>query len=334
MTRLGFHASHEQISPRRLLADVQHAEQAGFAMAMCSDHLGPWSARQGHAGYTWAWLGAALATTQLGFGCVSAVGQRYHPAVHAQKIATLGQMFPGRFWVAPASGEHKNEHVTGEPWPDKETRVRRLEECVDIIRRLLDGEEVTHHGLVTVDRARVWEQSAPRSPADAGEAYPAPLLVGPAISVGSAARVAAWADGLVTVNQPVETLRELLAAYRGSGGTGRTALQVHLSWAPTEDEAEHLAHDQWRSNVFPAPVDSDTASVEAFDAMSEHVSAATVREHVRVSADLGQHRAWLQEYAELGFDDLYLHHVGQEQTRFIDVFGEQVLPQLGQERLV
>lgn len=336
MTRVGFHASHEQISPRQLLVDVQHAEQAGFAMAMCSDHLGPWSVRQGHAGYTWAWLGAALATTQLQLGCVSAVGQRYHPAVHAQKIATLGQMFPDRFWVALASGEHKNEGVTGEPWPAKEIRVARLEECVDIIRRLLDGEQVTHHGLVTVDRARVWEESAPRSRPGAHDAHDAgastgvaPLLVGPALSVTSASRVAAWADGLVTVNQPVDTLRELLAAYRDSGGTGRAALQVHLSWAPTEDEAEHLAHDQWRSNVFAAPVNSDTASVEAFDVMSEHVTPAAVREHVRVSADLGQHRAWLQEYAELGFDDLYLHHVGQEQTRFIDVFGEQVLPQLG-----
>ena len=72
----------------------------------------------------------------------------------------------------------------------------------------------------------------------------------------------------------------------------------------------------------------DTATTEAFDAAAEHVPAAVVREHVRVSADLGQHRAWLQEYAELGFDDLYLHFVGQEQERFIDAFGEQVLPAL------
>ena len=84
MTRIGFHASHEQISPRQLLADVQLAERAGFDMAMCSDHFAPWSARQGHSGYTWSWLGAALATTGLDFGCVTAPGQRYHPAVHAQ----------------------------------------------------------------------------------------------------------------------------------------------------------------------------------------------------------------------------------------------------------
>ncbi|WP_134774283.1 TIGR03885 family FMN-dependent LLM class oxidoreductase [Ornithinimicrobium flavum] len=317
MMRIGFHASHEQISPRQLLADVQHAERAGFQMAMCSDHLFPWSSQQGHSGYTWAWLGAALATTDLTFGCVSAPGQRYHPAVHAQKIATLGQMFPGRFWVALGSGENMNEHVTGDRWPTKEVRTRRLEECVDVIGRLLDGEEVTHDGLVTVDRARVWERADPR-----------PLLVGPATSVASAARVARWADGLVTLNQPLDTLRELLAAYREAGGAGTASLQVHLSWAPTEEDAEAIAHEQWRSNVFPEPVNWDTDTPEAFDLIGEHVGPETVRQHVRVSSDLGQHRAWLQEYAELGFDDLYLHFVGQEQERFLDVFGEQVLPQL------
>ena len=106
--RLGFHASHEQVAPSRLLADVEHAERAGFEMAMCSDHFSPWSTRQGHSGYTWAWLGAALARTRLELGCVCAPGQRYHPAVVAQKIATLAEMFPGRFWTALGSGEASN----------------------------------------------------------------------------------------------------------------------------------------------------------------------------------------------------------------------------------
>ena len=317
MTRIGFHASHEQVSPRQLLADVQHAERAGFAMAMCSDHFSPWSTRQGHSGYTWAWLGAALATTELSLGCVTAPGQRYHPAVHAQRVATLGQMFPGRFWVALGSGEASNEHITGDRWPRKEVRTQRLEECVDVIRRMLAGEEVSHDGLVTVDRARLWDLPDP-----------VPLLVGPAVSVDSAARVAAWADGLVTVNQPVETLRDVLAAYRGAGGRGRTALQVHLSWAPTEGEALAVAHDQWAGNVFGPPISWDLETAEAFDVLWGQVEPDAVRSAVRVSADLAQHRDWLAEYADLGFDDLYLHHVGQEQDAFIEAFGEHVLPAL------
>ena len=117
MTRYGFHASHEQVPARRLLADVQRAEQAGFEVAMCSDHFSPWSRRQGQSGFAWSWLGAALATTDLTFGCVNAPGQRYHPAVVAQAVATLGSMFPGRFWVALGSGEASNEHITGDGWP-------------------------------------------------------------------------------------------------------------------------------------------------------------------------------------------------------------------------
>lgn len=91
MVDYGFHASHEQISPGQLLADVQAAERAGFRMAMCSDHFAPWSARQGHSGFAWSWLGAALATTDLTFGTVCAPGQRYHPAVVAQSAATLAR---------------------------------------------------------------------------------------------------------------------------------------------------------------------------------------------------------------------------------------------------
>ena len=317
MTRIGFHASHEQISPRQLLRDVQHAERAGFQMAICSDHFSPWSRRQGHSGFAWSWLGAALATTELSFGCVTAPGQRTHPAVLAQKIATLGQMFPGRFWAALGSGQNLNEHITGDKWPLKTDRIARLEECVTVIRRLLDGEEVTQDGYVTVDRARVWES-----------ADPIPQLIGPAVSVESAERVAAWADGFVTLNQPIPKLREMLDAYRGAGGTGRTSLQIHLSWADTDEEAEGIAHEQWRSNVFDEPVNWDTATPEAFDLMAEHVQPGAMHEDVRISSDPSRHAEWIAEYAELGFDDIYLHHVGQDQGPFINRFADEVLPRV------
>jgi probable non-F420 flavinoid oxidoreductase len=315
MTRIGFHASHEQIAPGQLLSDVQHAERVGFDMAMCSDHFAPWSERQGHSGYAWAWLGAALATTGLEFGCVSAPGQRYHPAVAAQKIATLAAMFPGRFWTALGSGEAMNESITGERWPAKHERVARLEECVDIIRRLLAGEEVSHQGLVTVDRARVWDRPDEQ-----------PLLITPAVSPESAERSARWADGLITVNQDPDTLREVIASYRGAGGRGRVALQLHLSWAPTLEEAEAIAFEQWRSNVFGAPLSWDIDSVTGFDAAAEHVTMESVQRSVRISERPEQHLEWIREYAEMGFDDVYLHFVGQEQGAFLDTFGSDVLP--------
>ena len=321
MTIIGFHASHEQVHPTELLRAVRHAESAGFDAAMCSDHFAPWSARQGHSGFAWSWLGAALATTSLRFGVVNAPGQRYHPAIVAQAAATLAAMFPGRFWVALGSGENANEHITGDPWPVKEVRDERLVECAGLIRRLLAGEEVTHHGLVTVDRARVW--TLPDEP---------PQLIGPAVTPPTAARAAGWADGLITINQPDDVLRAVLDAYRDAGGRGRTAVQVHVSWAPDQAEAERIAFDQWRSNVFPPPVCWDLATPEHFDVASSHVRPEDVERSVVVSADLGRHAAYLRHLADLGFEEIYVHHVGQEQEAFVDAFAEHVLPQVRDPR--
>src|SRR3954465_14304347 len=156
MSVIGFHASHEQVHPAALLDAVRHAEEVGFTAAMCSNHFAPWNSRQGQSGFAWSWLGAALATPPRPVGVVPAPGQRYPPAVVAQAIATLDAMFPGRFWAALGSGEAMNEHITGDRWPRKDVRDARLRECVEIIRTLLAGEEVSHDGLVTVDRARIW----------------------------------------------------------------------------------------------------------------------------------------------------------------------------------
>jgi probable non-F420 flavinoid oxidoreductase len=317
MTVFGFHASHEQIHPSGLLAAVIHAERAGFDAAMSSDHFSPWSARQGHSGFAWSWLGAALQATNLPFGVVNAPGQRYHPAIVAQAIGTLAAMYPGRFWAALGTGEASNEHITGAGWPRKDVRAARLRECVDVIRSLLAGEEVSHDGLVTVDRAKLWTR--PEQP---------PALIGAAVSVETARWCAEWADGLITVNAPVAHLRRMVDAYRDAGGRGPLHLQVHVSWAPEQAEAEAIAYDQWRSNVFAPPVCWDLELTDHFDVVSEDVPMERVTSAVNVSADLGRHVGWLEEYVALGFDQIALHHVGQEQRAFIDTFGAEVLPKL------
>src|SRR5687767_7353367 len=244
MPLIGLHCSHEQIPPSRLLAHAVEAEAAGFQAAMSSDHFSPWSERQGESGFAWSFLGAALATTELTFGVVNAPGQRYHPAIVAQAAASLCQMFPGRLWVALGTGEASNEHITGAAWPGKAERNARLRECVEVMRALFAGEIVDHDGLVRVDRAKLW--TLPPEP---------PSLIGPAVTEETARRVGEWADGLVTVNQPRETLERLIAAFRANGGEGkRLAVQVHLSWAEDEATALEIAHDQWRTNVLPPPL--------------------------------------------------------------------------------
>jgi probable non-F420 flavinoid oxidoreductase len=318
MPTIGFHASHEQLSPADALRAVITAEAAGFDAAMCSDHLAPWSERQGESGYAWCWLGAALQATRMSLGVVTAPGQRYHPALTAQAIATLGEMFPGRFWAALGSGEALNEHVTGDRWPTKSDRDARLLECVEVIRALLRGEEISHDGLVTVDRARVW--SLPTVP---------PPLFGAAVSESTARVVGSWADGLITVNQDPVLLRSVIDAFREGGGEGKPVhVQVHLSWAEDESAALSVAHDQWRTNVFGSELMGDLELPSQFDSAAEHVQPQDLCGLVLVSPDPDRHVAWIEEIAALGVDGVYLHHVGQEQQRFIEVFGERVLPKV------
>ena len=338
MVRVGFHNSHEQVHPSALLAATQLAEQRGFDAAMCSDNWAPWSAHQGHSGFAWTWLGSALATTRLPFGVVNAPGQRYHPAIVAQAAATLAAMYPGRFWVALGSGENMNEHITGDGWLPKPVRDARLVECVEVIRALLDGEEVTHDGLVKVDRAKLWTLPDVK-----------PLLVGPAVSEATAANHARWADGLVTVNQPPETLRRVLGAYRDAGGRGEVSLQVHVSFAPDEDEALRLARQQWAGNAIGPPVAWDLDTPEAFDAIAAKVSDDVLRTSVLVEHDPRRLADRLVELAEIGFDAVYLHQVATDVVRsdekhpdatevrtapsssleaFVDMAAEHVLPAL------
>lgn len=317
MTTVGFHASHEQIAPSQLLEDLQRAEQAGFDAAMCSDHFLPWSQRQGHSGFSFAWLGAALASTSLSVGSVCAPGQRHHPAVVAQATATLGEMFPGRYWAALGSGQAMNEHITGDRWPDREQRRRRLEESAAVIRRLHRGEWVTHHGAVVVEDAHLYDRPE----------QPVPLYAA-CISEESARRAAGWAEGFITLNQPGQVQNRVLEAYRGAGGEGPAMLQVHLSWAPTRWKAEEIAHDQWRSNVFGPPLDQDLPTPEHFDSAAEEVGLASVLEVVWTSEDARQHAEWLAEAAEAGFETLYLHHVGQDQRPWLETAAEHILPAL------
>lgn len=317
MTVYGFHASQEQIAPSRLLSDVQHAEQAGFDAAMSSDHFMPWSQRQGHSGFTLSWLGAALATTSFPIGSVCAPGQRYHPAIVAQATATLGEMFPGRYWVALGAGQAMNEHVTGDKWLGQQDRRARLEESADLIRRLHQGEWISaHQGLTQVEDAYIYDR-----PED-----PIPLYA-TCITVESARRAAAWADGLITLNQPGRVQDQVLAAYRDSGGRGPGILQIHLSWAESETDAEQIAYDQWRSNVFGPPLDQDLTTPAHFDSAAEETSLETVLGAVWTSSSLTAHAEWIAEAAE-HFDQVYLHHVGQDQRPWLDAAGEHLLPQL------
>ena len=318
MALVGFHASHEQFPPGELLRLVRRAEAAGFQCAMCSDHFHPWSRAQGNSGHAWAWLGAAMAATRFPFGVVNAPVGRYHPAVIAQAAATLADMHGDRFWLAAGSGEAINECITGQRWPAKDVRNRRLREAVEVMRALWRGEEVTHHGEFTVERARLY--SLP----------PRPLpVIAAALSPETARWAGEWADGLITISQPRDKLRAVLDAFREGGGEGKPVhLQVKLSWADTEDAAREGALEQWRTNLFESTVSEDLRTPEQFEAAAKFVRAEDLEPAVRISADLSRHVAWLCDDLAMGVDQLLLHNVNRGQAAFIDAFGAKVLPQL------
>jgi len=321
MVFVGFHASHEQIPPSALLAAVEAAEGVGFDGAMCSDHLAPWNPRQGESGFAFSWLGAALARTQFSLGMVNAPGQRYHPVIVAQALATLEEMFPGRFWAALGSGEAMNEHVTADPWPAKPVRTARLAESVEVIRRLFAGEEVTHDGLVKVHRARLWTRPA----------APPPLLA-TAVSAETAGWAATWADGLATVAQAPQALERVVDAYRSGGGRGPCVLQVHVSLADTDAAAYAIAKDQWRNGLVSPPLAWDLEQPEDFDAAVGEVDEAQLRQAVLVDSDPAALADRIAALARIGFDRVYLHHVGREQDDFLDAAARGILPRLTEAR--
>lgn len=318
LPRVGYHASHEQFAPSRLLHLCVQAGEAGFGAAKASDHFHPWSLRQGQSGATWTWLGAVMQACPLPFGTITAPGYRYHPAIIAQSAATLGEMYPGRFWMALGSGEAVNEAITGLPWPEKAERNAVLAECAAIIKALLAGEEVTHRGRVTVIGARLFTRPS----------LPVPLF-GAAVSTDTAATVARWADGLLTVGGKAEEVRKVIDAFRENGGAGKPVHVQHaLSWAASLEEARSEAVHQWRHGILAGEAMWDLRRPQDFDAASDHATAEILEGCLPISDDLGRHAADIAELLALDAT-VHLHCVGRNQEAFIDHFGSKVLPQLG-----
>ncbi len=318
MTTFGFQASHEQFAPGKLIELSRLAEKAGFTSINASDHFHPWSERQGQSGYVYSWLGAALQATTIPCGVVTAPGQRQHPAIIAQAAATLSEMFPKRFWMALGSGEALNEKITGQQWPAKSVRNERLLESFRIIKRLLNGERVSHYGQVIIEDAQLYTLPEHQ-----------PLLLGAALTTETAEWMGGWAEGLLTAHKPVDELRQIVDAFNKGGGKGKPVyLQVQLGYGADEEKLATDVFHQWRTNIFPGKVKGDLWKVEQFDALGEFVTLLDIKKKLLVSSDIQQHIDSLKRYAELGFEKIILHHVGRNQEEFIHAFGEKVLPKL------
>jgi len=316
--RVAYHCSHEQFPPSELLELAVMAEEAGFNALHSSDHFLPWSSSQGQSGFTFSWIGAAMQATSIPIGMVCAPGNRYHPVMVAQALATLGEMFPDRLFVSLGSGEAINEYFSGAPWPAKAIRNARLKECAQVIDRLLNGEVVNHDGQVKVQQARLY--TLPKAK---------PQIIGAAVTAETARWLGGWADGMVTINKPMEQLQEVVDAFREGGGAGKPIhLKVQLSYDRSYDAALQGAFEQWKTNIFESSLLSDLNTVEEFEAAAKFVRPDDLHEAVHISADLNKHLHILKGYKDMGFETIILHNVNRNQIDFINDFGKNVLPEL------
>lgn len=328
MTRalVGYAAMLEQFAPHEVLALAAEAEANGFDGVMAADHFQPWTPQQGQASFVWNILSALGQTTRGALGTVSTPTFRFHPAVVAQASATLEAMYPGRHWLGLGSGEALNEHVVGRYWPDAPERIDRMFEALDIIRKLFvsgaTGKDVRHEGrYYRLESTRLW--TAP--------ATPPPIYVAASGPV-TARRAGRVADGIITETAPHDKLAALFQRFdegaKDAGrGSGERLLRVHVSWAPTDEEAMANALAEWPTLGLKFPK-ADIRSPFEIEQMARMVRPEHFEGRLLVSADPDAHRAYLQGFLDLGVDRIHLHNVGRNQEEFLRVFGRDVLPGL------
>jgi G6PDH family F420-dependent oxidoreductase len=313
MTRFGFSLMCELHDPRSLVEQARRAEAAGFDFVTISDHYHPWLHSHGHSPYAWSVLGAVAASTErLGMTTlVTAPIIRYHPAIVAQKAATMGALSGGRFELGLGAGENLNEHVVGEGWPPASTRHEMLAEAVDVIRALWEGEYVTHHGEhYSVEDAKLY--TLPDEPV--------PLYL--AVSGEESVKLALdRADGMVAV----EPDAELTAPFEGRPRIGQIAMSVHED----EQEALRLAHERFRFAAQGWKVMAELPNPINFEAATEPVRPEDMAGTVPHGNDPQPFLDAIGQWTEAGFDQLSLVQVGPDQDAFFRFWEERLRPELG-----
>jgi coenzyme F420-dependent glucose-6-phosphate dehydrogenase len=326
VTKIGYAAMLEQFHPTDLLEWCPQAEAAGFSAGfMVSEHFHPWTPQQGQSAFAWTFMGALGQRTRLPFGvAVTCPGFRYHPAVIAHAAATLGAMYPGRFWLGLGAGEALNEHVIGGEWPEVGIRSAMLFEAIEVINKLFSGNVVKHDGeYFTLESAKLYTRPE----------QPVPIYVATAGPM-NAKRTGRHADGMITVGAADEKIHMLWSKFaEGATDGGKDPagmpklLQIHVSWAETQQVAEANAVREWPNGAMAFPK-QDIRNPEDIANMAKLIRPEHFTNRVLISADLDEHAAHIQKFVDMGFDEVHVHNVGRNQAEFIAAFGEKVLPQL------
>lgn len=323
MTNFGYTLMTEQSGPKDLVRWAVEAERAGFDFEVMSDHYSPWLTEQGHAPYAWSVLGAvAHATSTVGLMTyVTCPTVRYHPALIAQKSATVQLLADGRFTLGLGSGENLNEHVVGEGWPEVDVRQEMLAEAIGIIRTLHTGELVTHRGTYfDVAAARIWD--LPDQPVELG------------VAVGGEKAIehfAALADHLIAT-EPDAGLIESWNNTQGApqiGDGARAIGQIPICWDADEQTAIERAYEQFRWFGGGWSVNSDLPTPAGFAGASQFVRPEDVAESIPCGPDLDKIAEAVAKYSEAGFTDVAVVQVGGDsQQAFLEQAAGPLLEKL------
>ena len=324
MTRFGYTLMTEQSGPKDLVRHALKAEKAGFDFEVASDHYFPWLAAQGHAPYVWSVLGAVAHVTERVDLCtfVTCPILRYHPAVVAQKAATVQIMADGRFMLGIGSGENLNEHVVGRGWPSVDERHDMTVEALEIIRELLAGGMVTFAGEhFRVDSARIWDLPDGGVPIGVAAGGPKALT-----SFGP------LADHLIAT----EPDPDLIAGWNALddrpriGEGARAIAQIPISWDPESTTAAvERAHDQFRWFAGGWAVNADLPTTAGFAGATQYVRPEDVAEKIACGPDLDAVVDRVRPYWEAGYTDIALIQIGDATLdRFLDEAAGPLLQRL------
>ena len=327
MLRIGYKASAEQFAPRTLLDFAVEAERNGFDSVFVSDHFQPWRHSDGHAPFALSWLAATGERTQrvlLGTS-VATPTFRYHPAIVAQAFGTLGSLNPGRMVLGVGTGEHLNEGALGIAWPDNKERFARLREAVKLIKLLWSEQSVTFEGEYYRTRnATIYDRPD----------EPIPVYIG-----AGGPQVAKYAgragDGLIcTSGKGMELYSEqLLPAFaEGAAADGRDAskldkmIEVKVSY--DTDRSRALEDTKiWAALTLPAEAKAGVDDPREMERLARDVEDVAHRRWL-VSNDPDEHLEQLRPYLELGFTHLVFHAPGNDQARFLKLYGSQIVPRI------
>ncbi|MFC0864063.1 TIGR03557 family F420-dependent LLM class oxidoreductase [Sphaerimonospora cavernae] len=318
MAEIGYTMMSEQTPAGQMVDDAVTAERVGFGYAVVSDHYFPWLEELGHSPYAWSVLGAAArATERLPLMTyVTCPIMRYHPAVVAQKAATMGVLSEGRFTLGLGSGENLNEHVVGHGWPPVNTRHEMFREAIEIIKMLFEGDYRNFRGeFFDIDSAKLYDLPE----------RPVPLAIA-ASGTQSMEIAAEYGDALVAT-APDDHLVEGFAA---SGGDGKPVYgQLAICYDSDRAAAVERAHRLWRWSLPGWKVMSELPAPVSFAASTETVRPEDVAQKVPCGPDVDAVVEAVRQYTDAGFTHVALVQIGYEHQReFFDWSEKELLPAL------